>query len=605
MKSFVLKKGIILMFKLTLYKKVNLSRNFFLLIFIACLIAVSGKIVLAHEKMNTYKEAMRLFKSGEMAAAEKKFRAAKLNVVITDHNKDINRKLAILSPIREEMEILDKDAADFHRKDDLDHLAATYERWQKSSAKWVSGTAVQKDMYEEMLALTELDKDLEGYFSAIKKTEFAKLKTDSIMGDTDEDAVFLKLKKVPAEYYGGDEAKTTEIHAAFHTYYTNIMNKLMAAAASVADLVNEGNRQFGMLSQFSMDNQWLKDTLDAHLLEVLTAAVDKQEYADFAGQANTVQKLSVKMNEAKVLAFIERTKTKLLNNAKNLTAANKFADAIAIYEALKPLEDTADLIKAANLGWDHFEPVRVLQRLYPDQEFPHVVNAKNKWGADSVVAAISKDGKIYFGKQKGEEPMAVTEGRLDNASAITKLDFQSDIGSANLPVIFIDAKSSSRKHHYLAYEIRSNTMGKILDVEADHLTIEARGMIVVENPAGQGEGELAYYEADASGVYRFTKIKTDYTDIQVKDIINYYGKKVRFTVYNTVKNTAGPLVKISETFNATTGRYETSYLLLKGELSPSTLNSYKVIGVWSSNQTITNEYGEAVEVPVFQVGKIE
>ena len=68
------------MFKFTVYRKVSLSRNFFLLILIGCLVAVSGKMVLAHEKIATYEEALRLFESGELVAAEKEFRAAKLNV---------------------------------------------------------------------------------------------------------------------------------------------------------------------------------------------------------------------------------------------------------------------------------------------------------------------------------------------------------------------------------------------------------------------------------------------------------------------------------------------------------------------------------------------
>lgn len=593
------------MFKLTVYKKANISRNFFLLVFIVCLIAVSGKMVLAHEKVATYKEAMRLFEAGELVAAEKKFRAAKLNVVIIDHNNDINRKLSILSPIREAMEDLDENAADFYKKNDLDNLVAMYELWQESSAKWMSGTAVQKGMYEEMLALTRLDKDMESYFSNMKETEFSSLQNGSIEGDDEEDSVFTRLNKVPAEYYGGDDAKTKEIHEAFHTYYSDRIKSLIAADARVADIVSEGNRQFGMLSQFSMDDIWLKEVLDSHLLKVLTAAIQEKEYGNFAEQANTIKKLNLKMNEAKVLTYIEKTKTDLLNNTKNLTAGNQYAEAIAIYEALKPLENTDDLVKNANLAWDHFEPIRVLKRLYADKEFTHFVNAKNKWGADTVVAAVSKDGRIYFGKLKGEEPMAVTEGSMTGAPVISKLEFQSNLGSANQPVIYIDAKSSARKHRYLAFEVRSEAIGKILDVEADNFTIEAKGTLLLDNPVGQGEGKLAYYEADPSGEYRFSKIKVDYVEIQAKDITKYFGKKVRFTVYNTTKTGDGALIKLSETYNSTTGRYEYGYLLLKGQLATASLSGSKVIGVFNSNQLITNEYGEAVEVPVFQIEKME
>jgi hypothetical protein len=101
------------MFKLTVYKKVNWSRNVSLLILIVLLVAVSGKMIMAHEKIQTYKEAVKLYESGKLVAAEEKFRAAKLNVFVTDHNKDIHLILSILTPILEVMEEIDEQAADY------------------------------------------------------------------------------------------------------------------------------------------------------------------------------------------------------------------------------------------------------------------------------------------------------------------------------------------------------------------------------------------------------------------------------------------------------------------------------------------------------------
>jgi hypothetical protein len=593
------------MFKLTVYKKVNMSRNFFLVILVFLLVLVGGKIIMAHEKITTYKEAVRLFQSRELVAAEKKFRAAKLNVSVTDNNKDINLKLSILSPIREVMEDLDETAADQYDKKELDKLVETYDRWQKSQRKWVSGTAVQKDMYEEMVVLTKLDKDLEGYFSSIKKAQLAKLQNDTASGQAKEDEIFKALKKIPAEYYGGDAAKTKEIQTSFQKYYAAKINKLTTANAPVVEVVTEGNRQFGMLTQFSIDSSWLKETLDAYLVNVLTLVIDKKDYATFAEQANAIRNLSANMKDAKVFPFIEKAKSDLLTKAKNLTESNKYADAIALYEALKPLENTDQLIANANLTWDKSEPIRVLKRLYPAKEFPNFVNAKNKWGADSIVAAISTDGGIYFGKLKGEEVMAVTEGNLVGSPTINMMTFQNSFRSTDNPVIYIDAKSPERKHRYLAYEVRSASIVKILDVEADNLTVEAKNVILLDNPVGSGAGQLAYYEPDNNGEYHFSKIKEDYIDIQVGDIANYYGKKVRLTAFSDSKASGGALVTLSETYNYSTSRYEKTYLLLKGQSGFTIYANYTVIGTFNSYETFTNDYGESVRVPVFQVEKVE
>ncbi|MBO0961659.1 hypothetical protein J1P26_18300 [Neobacillus sp. MM2021_6] len=587
------------MHKSTVYKKVIRSRNAFLLLLIILLVLVGGKIILAHEKIADYEEAVRLYQSGNLVAAEKKFRSAKRNLAVTDHNQDINQKLAILSPIREAMENLDKEAAAYQR--DLDKLVDTYNRWQGNRENWVSGTTIQQDMYGEMLTLTKLDVDFAGYFSDSKKTQLAKLQK----GDGEEEKTFTILTKIPAEYYGDDGAKTKEIQSVFQHYYMAKIKALIAKNGSVAEIASEGNRQFTMLTKFMIDSSWLQAILDGHFIKVLTTSVGNKDYAAFAEQANAVKSLTAHMKEAKVFSVIEKTKGNLLNKAKSLLTAQKYEEAISLYEALKPIENTEQLIADANLAWDQHEPVRLLKRLYPTKEFTSAVNAKNKWGADLVIAAISKDGGIYFGKRKGEGALAVMEGTLEGSPLVTSLDLESRFGSANQPIILMDAKSSERKHHYLAYEVRSGALVKILDVEADNLTVESKQLLVVDNPAGQGAGELSYFEPDAQGVYHFSKIKVDYVDIQVSEVTNYVGKKVRFTANAAAKANGGALVTLSETYNNTSSSWEKTYLLLKGQADFIIYKNYTVIGTLNGYEDIINENSEQVRVPVFTVEKVE
>ena len=112
------------------------------------------------------------------------------------------------------------------------------------------------------------------------------------------------------------------------------------------------------------------------------------------------------------LLILKKTTSDDLAKAENLTEANKYEDAIRIYEALKPLKDTTVSIASANLAWDKFEPIRVLKRLYPGKEFPNVINAKNRWGADSVVAAITTDGGNNILASLREKKWSLTEGSI-------------------------------------------------------------------------------------------------------------------------------------------------------------------------------------------------
>ncbi|WP_144554192.1 hypothetical protein [Bacillus sp. X1(2014)] len=593
------------MFKFTVYRKVNMSRNFFLLVLVILIVLVSAKIIMAHQKIATYNEAVRLYKAGQLVAAEEKFHEAKLNVSVSYHNKDINLMLSILSPIREVMEDIDEKAAEYNEENDLDNIISMYERWQESQKKWVSGTSVQKDMYREMAALTQLDKDMKGYFSTIKKSNLDKLEDNAVNGISEEERIFNLLNKIPTEYYGkGLIAKTTKIQTAFQKYYEAKINK-MAATKSVSGIVDEGNRQFSALRVLSMDSDWLEQALDKNLLKILTAAIDKKDFSAFAESASAIKKLEANMNGTDVFSYIEEATSEVLAKAESLTAANKYKNAISIYEALKPLEDTAELIVKANLAWDKYEPIRVLERLYPEKEFSTMVKASNKWGADSVVAAISTDGGIYYGRLTGEEAMSVTEGSVEGAPVINKLVIQSSLSPSDYPVLYIDAKSSERKHHYLAYEVRSGSMVKILDVEADQLTIGPNHVLVVNNPVGEGEGEIAFFEPDGKGQYQFTEIKIDYVDIEVKDIANYFGKKVRFTAFADTLQNGGALVTLTETFNDSTGQWEKTYALLKGETDFIVYQNYTVIGMFNSYEDIINENGESVRVPVFQVEEVE
>ncbi|WML41255.1 hypothetical protein RCG19_06255 [Neobacillus sp. OS1-2] len=587
--------------KSTVYKKVIRSRNFVLLLLVVLLVLVGGKIILAHEKIADYEEAVRLYQSGNLVAAEKKFRSAKRNLAVTDHNQDINRKLLVLSPIRETMEDLDKEAAAYQNEKDLDQLVDTYNRWQENRKNWVSGTTIQQDMYGEMHTLTKLDQDFAGYFSGIKKTQLAKLQKE----DAEEEKVFTILTKIPAEFYGDDVAKTKEIQSVFQHYYMAKIKALIAKNSSVAVTASEGNRQFAILTKLTIDSSWLQAILDSHFIKVLTTSIANKDYAAFAEQANSVKNLSAHMKDAKVFSVIEKTKGNLLNKAKSLITTNKYEEAISLYETLKPIENTEQLITDANLAWDQHEPVRLLKRLYPTKEFTSAVNMKNKWGADLVIAAISKDGGIYFGKRKGEEALAVSEGTLEGSPTVTSLDLESSYGSANNPVISLDAKSSERKHHYLAYEVRSGALVKILDVEADHLTVESKQLLLVDNPTGQGAGEHSYFEPDAQGVYHFSKIKVDYVDIQVNEVTNYAGKKVRFTANAAAKANGGALVTLSETYNNTTSSWEKTYLLLKGQSDFIIYKNYTVIGILSGYEDITDGSGVQVRVPVFTVEKVE
>jgi hypothetical protein len=113
----------------------------------------------------------------------------------------------------------------------------------------------------------------------------------------------------------------------------------------------------------------------------------------------------------------------------------------------------------------------------------------------------------------------------------------------------------------------------------------------------------AYYEIDYYGRYHFTKIKVNYVEIEAEDVIQYYGQKVRFSVYVDSPRDEMAVVEIAETYNYSTSSYDREYVLLKGQ-PHFAYGSYDVIGKFTGYESIEH-YGQMIEVPVVQVEKLD
>ena len=589
------------MFKITVYRKVSFSRNLLILLFLAGLVLVGAKIVLAHQKIATYEEAIKLYKAGDMIAAEAKFRQAKYNFAVTDHNDDINRKLAVLSPIRKMIEEIDQLAGKAKKADKLADLVEQYNKYQKHRKMWLAGTAVQKDMFTEMIKKTKMEGDFKSYFVAFENSLIQDLKG----GDPDssrEEKINDSLYLIPARYFGGEQEKESTIFTAFIDYYTSTLNS-MKGDGVVAPIAIEGARQLDMLDKFAFDPKSIIDYLDAYFLEQLKSSMEKEDVNLFATQAVSIQKLEDDTAAGlTVISYIDSKKAEIMAKAQGLLAKNKYEEAISIYQAIQPLEDTTALVASAELEWDKYEPIRVLKRNNPTIEFTHFVNGRNKFGVDSFVAAISSTGTLYFGTLQGQEPMKTQQTSLPTSTTINEMKFENQLSTMDNPVVLIDAKSTDRKHHYLAYEIiGGTTLENILNLDADGFTIEAPGRILVDNDDRQGAGELAYYSASSyNSSYSFDKIKKDYVEIYSDEIESYYGQKVGFTETIVANVPGGVIAEIASKYNYETYKYEYKYVLLKGNSSLQVNNSYAIIGTVTGTENITYK-NETMSVPVVQV----
>ncbi|MFD2446862.1 hypothetical protein ACFSO7_23255 [Bacillus sp. CGMCC 1.16607] len=591
------------MLKLTAYKKISLSRNILILILTICLIGVGLKITFAHQKISIYKEAVRLFNSGELISAEERYRKARMNPFVIDHNKEIDQRLSVLSPIRESMLHLDMEAKEANKESNLPSLVEIYNEYQSRKQEWQRATNIHQDMFHEMATKTKIEKDLQKYFKSFNSHLHASLQ-ESKNQTNQQETIFGDLSLIPAEYYGGEKQKTAEIHHAFITYFQKNLDEMMNGKSFVAT-TKEGKRQFQFLKKFSINTDWLQKILKPYLFSEIQKTFTSEQYELFIKQAVAVKTLESYLKEAEVFSYIDRSVDKLYNKASRMVSESQFEEAIHLYEAIDPLEDTSELVASVEQEWDLHEPLRVLQRQSPGTNFQNHVSGRNNWGADSFIAAISADGIMYFGKQNRGEEMLVTSTTIGDTTSVKHIQFYNELSNNGNPVIYFESDSQSRKHYYQAYEVSDSSLIKILDIEADGLTMESDHLLLIDNPVGEGEGELAYFEPTYDGVYAFSSVQVDYVDINVADIQSYTGEKVRFNAYIESAEPGWAWVVLSQEYNSLTNEYDTEYLLLRGQFEFENGRSYTIIGTYNGEETITFSDESSSNVPVVDVIEYE
>lgn len=99
--------------------------------------------------------------------------------------------------------------------------------------------------------------------------------------------------------------------------------------------------------------------------------------------------------------------------------------------------------------------------------------------------------------------------------------------------MLIEAASKTRKVRYLAYEVNTPELFKVLDVEADKIDYDPTGAIIMDNPTGDGAGQKAVYEY-RNGRYAFVKTMADTKlggaplDIPLTEMISHKNEKSVF-----------------------------------------------------------------------------
>jgi len=538
------------------------------LIAIAALVLVGLKTYNSLMKMYDFRKAEASLKEKNMIDAEAYYAKASNNGWIKYREPEIEEAVASLAPVTEiKGELLSViDRSNGENPKDLMAALTQYQTMKKASA---AKGGEYGSLFADISDHFDIDRRFEDSFADYKKDITKQLQTAAKKKSFSDELVASYLQ-IPAQYFGGLEKKQTEI-AERLSAYDNARIDAAAEEKKFEEVLQEGVRLKAIYAKYKVKPEWLIAKLDQYALDRLSASVKNNRMDVFSKDAVRFEKtpgLAVKGSET--LAYISKTINERMQQAANLGKSKKYAEAIDLYEQIDAYRSTDKKIRDIELQWAVDEPGHILLKVAPGQEFSNIINGKDAMGA-LLYAAGTSNGKLVLARMMKDMSMNKKEASIDGNLAIQSIGVANNLSSN--PVILIEGKSSARKTRYVAYEVRSSSLNKILDVEADGFSMEKPGTMVVDNPVGTGAGEEAYY-AFSNGAYHFKEIKPDYVEISLANLSKYKDVKVRFSCTILASDGATAVVM-----------YNDQYVLLY-DAANMREGKATVTGTWVGNEEI-------------------
>ncbi|HZG13821.1 MAG TPA: SH3 domain-containing protein, partial [Candidatus Bathyarchaeia archaeon] len=107
--------------------------------------------------------------------------------------------------------------------------------------------------------------------------------------------------------------------------------------------------------------------------------------------------------------------------------------------------------------------------------------------------AFSDQHELFYARLNADGSVTQYQTTVDKDLEILNFTYTDQLLENNSFVVMIRAKGEERSTRYLGFAVGESTWKPVLSLEADDLTIEAPGKLLVTNPLGDGEQEIAYY----------------------------------------------------------------------------------------------------------------
>lgn len=485
------------------YQRSFWVRNILLVIVIIAMIGTAYKLARSYQKTVLLGQAKAHFEAQNLVLAEEVFSRADAIQAIRTEEEPWSQSLLRLGTVRLELESLASNARIAIEQNEADQTLAAYQNYHSLQQQ------AQREDEQIAAFFQQIAKNLaiENQFAMYYQQAMKEAK-DQVQASLDQkkyrDQTFIHtLATIPDEYYGGKEKKQDELEALFLQYERNKLRDL-AQAGTFAEVVGSLADSHRLYEKEGFPTEWLVSLLERYAKEEINQTIREQDLAEFVSRAKTYrEQKSILSSRSDVLALIDRQIETLFQQAEQFVRSNRFEKAIALYQELSRLEDTSAHLTELKKRWIAYDPSRLLQAQFPDKTLDTLMTGVDHWGAQVYAIGWDETEGILYMAALEEDGAAVKLEQtlsLNRKSAIFSLS--DTLGNEESPIITVEAAGKERTYAYLGLvpDLSRKMFVKRWELEADGWEAIQPDQILVKNPVGEGEHEIARFSLEKSGL---------------------------------------------------------------------------------------------------------
>lgn len=549
------------------------------LLIVACAIAAGLAVykgIQISQKIDAVQEADRYYAQKQWVEAETFYQQANTNTSIQYQNEHIANRLLQLLPITDWKQTVSSSQQQLQSAASTQQFEAyltAYKLWQQRLSQQQQADKRYTVQYKQITNESKINEQLKTDFQAFRELFEAGLQSNLQKRNYTDESDKWNLLLIPEKYLAVKGTRQAYLNTLFKTYDQTKLTRL-AAAGDFTAFLEQARTTWEGYQQHDWSATWVLTAAQNNAAQTLAKDIANQQINNFVTHAQSFNQwvTSVNLSSSPVTTTINNEINSLLREANNMVTAGQYQQALDIYQALQPVQDTTTLVAQTKIAWASSDPLYVLQSSNPSVTYQHVVGGTNGLNADVYALATDTENHLYIGRMTANGDTSILSGEIaQQAAQIRSLAIVNTLGTPDQPVIEIQSEpSTDRTATFSFYAVENSGFRALLSVEADGYTIGDNQTIQVQNPSDLPKGQTAIYTRNEDGEYTRTETQNEYTSIDGSTLTSYLNQPVSFEVniVSTDSDNQGAIALVGE-----------QYIRLRGELNWAT-GSFVVSGVF-------------------------